>query len=72
MKDSYLLYGIWTDEREPARLYIESDLPIMLTMANDGSYASAMESTDEMKQLVEHLSWQLIKLPIWIGSNETT
>lgn len=46
------------DEREPTKLYVESDLPIILTMAKDGSYASAMKSRDEMKQLIEHLSWQ--------------
>lgn len=46
----------WAEEREPAKLYIESDLPLILTMAKDGSYASAMKSADEMEQLVEHLS----------------
>jgi hypothetical protein len=48
----------WSEEGEPAKLYIESDLPLILTMAKDGSYASAMKSADEMKQLVEHLSWE--------------
>lgn len=48
----------WAEEREPAKLYIESDLPLILTMAKDGSYASAMRSTDEMEHLVEHLSWE--------------
>lgn len=48
----------WAEEREPAKLYIESDLPLILTMAKDGSYALAMKSAEEMTQLVEHLSWE--------------
>jgi hypothetical protein len=48
---------IWSDEREAARIYIqESELPLMLTMAHDGTYAAAMRSTDEMKLLVEQLT----------------
>jgi hypothetical protein len=48
---------LWSDEREPARIYIQvSDLPLMLTMARDGTYAAAMRSTDRMNELVEQLN----------------
>lgn len=48
----------WAEKSEPAKLYIESDLPVILTMAKDGSYALAMKSADEMERLVERLSWE--------------
>ena len=47
---------LWSGEREPAKLYVESDLPLILTMAKDGTYRAAMESVEEMEQLVDHLS----------------
>ena len=41
---------------EPAKIYIqESDVPLILTMAQNGTYADAMSSTTEMNVLVEHL-----------------
>lgn len=46
---------LWSGEREPAKLYIESDLPLILTMAKNGSYNSVMTSVDAMKPFVEHL-----------------
>lgn len=49
---------LWSEEREPARIYIESALPLILPMAKDGQYQSAMESVEGMEQLVEGLSWQ--------------
>lgn len=49
---------LWSGERAPAKLYIESDLPLILTMAKDGSYSSAMESVEEMESFVDHLSWE--------------
>jgi hypothetical protein len=49
---------LWLDEREPAKIYIESDLPLILPMAKDGQYQSAMESTEGMEQLVEGLCWK--------------
>jgi hypothetical protein len=42
---------LWSGTREPARIYIqESGLPLLLTMASDGTYLSAMRSTDEMEE----------------------
>lgn len=47
---------LWIDEREPARIYIqESGLPTILTFVNDGTYTSAMTSTESMTNLVKHL-----------------
>jgi hypothetical protein len=48
---------LWSGPRAPAELYVQqSQLPIILTMAADGSYARAMRSMDEMTELVDHLS----------------
>jgi hypothetical protein len=50
---------LWSGKREPARIYIqESGLPLLLTMASDGTYLSAMRSTDEMEEFVDGLSRQ--------------
>ncbi len=47
---------LWTGKRAPARIYIEeSELPLILTRAADGSYAAAMTSVDDMREFVEHL-----------------
>jgi len=48
---------LWSGTREPARIYIqESGLPLLLTMATDGTYLSAMRSTEEMEEFVRGLS----------------
>lgn len=47
---------LWSSEREPAKVYLESDLPLILTMAKDGTYRSAMRGVEEMKELVDHLN----------------
>jgi hypothetical protein len=50
---------LWSGTREPARIYIqEYELPLLLTMASDGTYSNAMRSTDEMKEFVRGLSRQ--------------
>jgi hypothetical protein len=50
---------LWSGVRAPAEIYIQqSGLPLILTMASDGTYAQAMTSVDEMTELVEYLSWQ--------------
>lgn len=51
---------LWSGKREPAKLYIqESDLPLILPMASDGSYTAAMVSVEGMKALVERLMKQM-------------
>lgn len=48
---------LWICEREAARVYIqESGLPTILTFVTDGTYISAMTSTESMTDLVEYLS----------------
>jgi hypothetical protein len=47
---------LWGGSRAPAELYIQSHLPIILTMASDGTYASAMQSIEEMEQFIDYLS----------------
>ncbi|MCK0509569.1 hypothetical protein GO608_000360 (plasmid) [Aromatoleum buckelii] len=47
---------LWADEREPARIYLQrTSLPVIMTMAADGTYARAMQSCEEMESLAEHL-----------------
>jgi hypothetical protein len=48
---------LWSGPREAARLYIqESGLPLILTMAQDGTYKAAMSSVEDMSELVAGLS----------------
>lgn len=48
---------LWSDARAPAKVYIqESHLPVILTMAADGTYAQAMQSVEAMKEFVEYLT----------------
>lgn len=49
---------LWSEEREPYKIYIESSLPLILPMASDGQYISAISSKEDMESLVDHLSWQ--------------
>lgn len=50
---------LWSYEISPAMYYVmESYLPVILTMAKDGSYARAMSSREDMEEFVEHLSHQ--------------
>lgn len=49
---------LWSGVCGPAKLHIFSDLPSILTFANDGTYAHAMGSEDSMKEFVEHLTME--------------
>lgn len=50
--------NLWTGSLEPARIYIqESGLPLILTLTKDGSYLKAMESTANMKALIDELNF---------------
>ena len=47
---------LWSEPRTPARIYIqESDLPLILPYASDGTYKSAMKSVKEMTEYVDHM-----------------
>lgn len=55
---SFMEY-LWRDAREPARIYLQrTNLPVILTMAADGTYARAMQSCEEMESLAEYLADQ--------------
>jgi len=46
---------MWSGTREPARIYIhESDLPLVLPHATDGTYMAAMASVQTMTEYVDH------------------
>lgn len=54
--DSFVEH-LWNGGRAPAELYIQkSGLPIILTMAADGTYLRAMSTVGDMEDLVRHLS----------------
>lgn len=55
--ESFLRH-LWHGSRAPARHYIFSNLPSILTHVEDGTYARAMRSEDEMKTFVEYLGGQ--------------
>lgn len=55
--DRFIVH-LWAGVREPARIYIESGLPLILTLAKDGTYNAAMSSSKEMKLLVDRLSYE--------------
>lgn len=49
---------LWSGSRAPARIYIFSELPSILTHAVDGAYARAMQSEQDMNKFVEYLTHQ--------------
>lgn len=51
------VHFLWSGERAPAEIYIQqSQLPMILTYALDGTYSDAMRSTEAMTEFVKHLS----------------
>lgn len=48
----------WSGSREPAKEYVESGLPLILSYVHDGTYARAMKSCDDMSEFLEHLMYQ--------------
>lgn len=55
--ESFLRF-LWAGALAPARHYLFSALPSILSYAIDGTYAHAMKSEDEMKSFVDHLTCQ--------------
>lgn len=49
---------LWSGSRLPARHYVFSSLPSILTLVSDGTYVRCMQSEDDMKEFVEHLTHQ--------------
>lgn len=51
---------LWEGERAPAKLYLqEVELPVILSYASDGTYASAMSSEEDMENFVESLTHEM-------------
>lgn len=49
----------WEGPREPARAHVQGNLPLILTMARNGTYTQAMRSTTAMDDFVEHLTGEM-------------
>jgi hypothetical protein len=50
---------LWSGPREPAKIYIpDSELPLILPMAQDGTYKKAMLSLDDMNEFASDLTHQ--------------
>jgi hypothetical protein len=51
---------MWSGPEGPAQIYIQEwGLPIILTMARDGTYKRAMSSNDDMSEFAEYLGRQM-------------
>jgi hypothetical protein len=51
---------LWEGNRAPAKLYLEgADLPVILSYAVDGTYASAMSSEEAMEDFVKSLTHEI-------------
>lgn len=50
------LKNMWNGDLSPAKIYIESGNPLILSYAINGKYANAMSSEEKMKNFVEHLT----------------
>lgn len=46
---------LWAGSRGPARIYLESGLPLILPLATSGDYTRAMESESEMSEFTDHM-----------------
>jgi len=50
---------LWSGARKPAQLYLqESNLPLILPMASNGTYRAAMTSIDDMRKFIDDLTRQ--------------
>lgn len=52
------LEHLWSNARLPARRYVFSSLPSILSFVADGTYAQAMRSVEDMDEFVDHLTMQ--------------
>lgn len=49
---------LWSGPLAPAKLYVLSELPTILTYAIDGTYERGMQSEEDMTDLVDRLTYQ--------------
>lgn len=47
---------LWSGSRAPAKQHVHSDLPTILSLADDGTYKRAMSSEESMREFVEHMT----------------
>lgn len=47
---------LWSGKRAPARIYLESELPLILTLVARGDYRLAMQSEESMRDFVDHMT----------------
>lgn len=47
---------MWAGKLSPAKIYVDSALPLILSYVGNGTYARAMKSDEEMNEFTEHLS----------------
>ncbi|PND18355.1 hypothetical protein CN934_28365 [Ensifer sp. MMN_5] len=51
---------LWDGPRAPAKIYIQDyELPLIMTMVRDGTYAKAMASIEEMEHFAHHLAGEM-------------
>jgi len=50
---------LWEGNLAPARIYLQEELPVILTFASDGTYKRAMKSMKEMKSFTDALMHDL-------------
>ncbi|WP_406720775.1 hypothetical protein RPE78_12845 [Thioclava litoralis] len=53
------LETIWSGDRSPAKQYLETGFPCVLTYACDGTYQRAMQSEGEMSSFIDFLAYQM-------------
>ena len=57
--NSASLFHLWSGPRPPAWTYIQdADLPLILTLASDGTYEDAMQSVEDMERFAHGLTMQ--------------
>jgi hypothetical protein len=56
--DSFLS-RLWSSGRQPAKLYLETGFPCVLTHTTNGIYQLAMQSEKEMQNFIEYMSKEL-------------
>lgn len=61
-----LLYHLWAGALAPARHYLFSVLPSILSYATDGTYARAMQSEEDMLSFIDGLVGSS-RLRTWLG-----
>lgn len=54
----HFILHLWSGSRQPARRYLESTLPSILSYVTDKTYVKAMHSTEAMDELVTYLNDQ--------------